>query len=105
MNIHSQANLPPFTAGNLEQLRKRGLPECNTDEEIALAMGISVEKLYFLADKYPASSSSHYCRFQILRKTGAARTITAPKPELKAAQTWIFKHILDKIKIHDAAHK
>lgn len=68
MNIQPQANLPPFNAGNLEQLRKRGLPECNTDEEIAMRMGISVEKLRFLAGDKIASSSSHYCRFQIFKK-------------------------------------
>lgn len=104
MVVKHQATIPRLTEGSIEQLRKRGLPECNTDEEIALAMGISVEKLHFLAGDRSISSTSLYSRFQISKKTGAARTITAPTPELKAAQRWILKHILDKIEIHDAAH-
>jgi RNA-directed DNA polymerase len=104
MDIQSHANLSSFAAGNLERLRKRGLPECNTDEEIALAMGIGVAKLHFLTYNQPTSSSSHYFRFQILKKTGEARTISAPMPELKAAQRWILKHILENIEVHDAAH-
>ncbi|MDV2990841.1 MAG: hypothetical protein N4J56_000495 [Chroococcidiopsis sp. SAG 2025] len=104
MDMQHQASFPPFIAGNPEQLRKRGLSECSTDEEIALAMGISVEKLHFLADRYPTSSTSHYCRFQIRKKTGASRTISAPTPALKAIQKWILKHILENIEIHDAAH-
>jgi RNA-directed DNA polymerase len=104
MNIHSQANLPSFTAGNLEQLRKRGLPECNTDEEIALAMGISLEKLHFLAGDRSMPSTSHYSRFQISKKIGEARTISVPTPELKATQKWILKNILENIEVHDAAH-
>jgi RNA-directed DNA polymerase len=104
MNIQSQPNISHLTEGNIEQLRKRGLPECNTDEEIALAMGIGVAKLHFLTYNHPTSSSSHYFRFQILKKTGEARTISAPMPELKAAQRWILKHVLEKLEIHDAAH-
>ncbi|OWY64643.1 RNA-directed DNA polymerase [cyanobacterium TDX16] len=104
MNIQPQVTISRLTEGSIEQLRKRGLPECNTDEEIALAMGIGVEKLYFLTNKYPTSSTSHYFRFQISKKTGETRTISAPSPELKAIQKWILKHILEKIEIHDAAH-
>lgn len=104
MNIQHQASLSPFAASNLEQLRKRGLPECNTDEEIALAMRINLEKLRFLADKYPASFSPHYFRCQILKKNDGARTISAPIPDLKAAQKWILKNILEHIEVHDAAH-
>jgi len=104
MDIQHQTSFPSFNTGKPEQLCKRGLPEFNTHEEIALAMGISVEKLYFLTNKYPISSTSHYCRFQISKKTGETRTISAPVPELKAAQKWILKYILENIEIHDAAH-
>lgn len=104
MYIQPQATIPRFNESSIEQLRKRGLPECNSDKEIALAMGISIEKLRFLAEGTVASSSSYYYRFQISKKIGEARTIFAPKPELKAAQKWILKHILEKIEIHDAAH-
>jgi hypothetical protein len=82
-----QTTIPLLTEGNVEKLRERGLPECSTDEEIALMMGISVGKLRFLAFKHP--TTTHYFRFQILKKTGEERTISAPMPNLKAAQRWI----------------
>lgn len=104
MNIQPQATISRFTEGNLKELRKRGLPECNIDEEIALAMGISVEKLHFLVGYRDLSSNSLYSRFQILKKTGEVRTIFAPMPDLKTAQKWILKYILEKIEVHDAAH-
>jgi hypothetical protein len=36
---------------NPEKLHQRGLPKCNANEEIALSMGISIEKLCFVAFK------------------------------------------------------
>ncbi|NHC33428.1 reverse transcriptase family protein [Scytonema millei] len=104
MVVKHQATIPRLIEGSIEQLRKKGFPECNTDEEIAMAMRISVEKLRFLAGDRNLSSNSLYSRFQIFKKTGEARTISAPTPELKAAQRWILKQILEKIEIHDAAH-
>ncbi|MGL4618638.1 reverse transcriptase family protein [Chroococcidiopsis sp.] len=104
MNIQFQATIPHLNDGSIKQLRKKRLPKCNTDEEIALAMGISLEKLYFFAgDRSRSSTPLYYC-FQISKKTGEARTISAPRPELKATQKWISKHILENIEIHDAAH-
>lgn len=104
MGIKHQATIPLLTECNLEKLRERRLPECNTDEEIALAMGISVGKLRFLAFKHPTSPIKHYLRFQIRKKTGEERMISAPMPNLKAAQTWILNNILEKLEVHDAAH-
>lgn len=103
--IKHQATIPLLTKDNLEKLRERGLPECNTDQEIALAMGISVGKLRFLAFKQPTSPTTHYFRFEILKKTGEARMISAPMPNLKAAQRWILNNILEKLEVHDAAHR
>lgn len=67
-------------------------------------MGISVGKLRFLAFKQLTSPTTHYFRFKILKKTGEARMISAPMPNLKAAQRWILKNILEKLEVHDAAH-
>ncbi|MCU0536557.1 MAG: reverse transcriptase family protein [Hydrococcus sp. Prado102] len=89
---------------NLEKLHQKGLPKCNTNDEIALAMGISVEKLCFLAFKPLTSPTVHYFRFKIFKRTGQDRIISAPMPNLKTAQKWILKNILEKIEVHDAAH-
>ena len=104
MSIKHQANISLLTEGNVKKLRERGLPECNTDEEIALAMGISAGKLRFLAFQHYTSPTTHYFRFQVLKKTGEERMIYAPMSNLKAAQRWILKNILEKLEVHDAAH-
>lgn len=90
--------------GNLERLRNNNLPLCNTAEEIAFSMGISVNKLRFLAFNRKTSTVSHYIRFKMPKKSGGERVISAPMPNLKQAQHWILANILDKLEIHQAAH-
>ncbi|MCU0516032.1 MAG: retron St85 family RNA-directed DNA polymerase [Oscillatoria sp. Prado101] len=84
-----------------ERLQSNGLPLCNSHEAIAQAMKISVRRLRFLAfyRKKP-----HYKRFQIPKKMGGKREISAPMPLLKQAQNWILHNILEKLELHSAAH-
>ncbi|MGD1911730.1 MAG: reverse transcriptase domain-containing protein [Rivularia sp. (in: cyanobacteria)] len=89
---------------NLERLQNNNLPPCNTGEEIATAMGISIGKLRFLAFNRKTSSVSHYIRFKMPKKTGGERFISAPMPNLKQAQHWILTNILNKLEFHEAAH-
>jgi hypothetical protein len=49
------------------------------------------------------STVDHYHRFELPKRSGGTRLIAAPKPELKAAQRWLLRTILDKIRIHAAA--
>ncbi|AFZ08135.1 RNA-directed DNA polymerase [Oscillatoria nigro-viridis PCC 7112] len=90
--------------GHPKNLQLHGLAECNTAEEIALAMGISRGKLRFLTLNSPASTITHYTRFKISKKTGEERSIVAPGPNLKSAQRWILDNILEKLEVHSAAH-
>src|SRR5919202_5878690 len=89
---------------NEERLQSYGLPVVGTSEQIASAMGISVGQLRFLAFSRKTSTISHYIRFQIPKKTGGERLISAPMPRLKAAQHWILVNILEKLELHDGAH-
>jgi RNA-directed DNA polymerase len=93
-----------YSQGNEEKLRSLGLPLCNTAEEIAAAMEMSVGKLRFLAFDRKTATVSHYIRFKIPKKTGGERLISAPMPNLKQAQHWILENILQKLQVHDAAH-
>ena len=90
--------------GNLERLQNNNLPLCNTPEEIAAAMGISIGKLRFLAFNRKTSTTSHYIRFKMPKKSGGERFISAPMPNLKQAQRWVLTNILDKLEFHQAAH-
>lgn len=83
------------------QLQSNNLPLCNSHESIAQAMGVSVKGLRFLAF---SRKKSHYIRFQIPKKTGGNRKISAPTHLLKKTQKWILENILEKIQLHDAAH-
>jgi retron-type reverse transcriptase len=93
-----------YTDCDEERLQAYGLPVCQTPEQIASAMGISVGQLRFLAFSRDTSTISHYIRFKIPKKTGGERLISAPMPRLKNAQHWILVNILEKLELHDAAH-
>lgn len=92
------------TEGNEERLNSLSLPVCNTSEQIAVAMRITIGKLRFLAFNRRTSTVSHYIRFKMPKKTGGERIISAPMPQLKQAQHWILASILEKLELHDAAH-
>jgi RNA-directed DNA polymerase len=86
------------------KLARFGLPRLETAEQIAAAMGVAVSALRFLAFSRSTSLVTHYIRFEIPKKTGGTRRISAPMPRLKRAQRWILDHILDKVALHDTAH-
>jgi retron-type reverse transcriptase len=90
--------------GDVGKLNARGLPVAETAEELAAAMGIAVPELRFLAFARRVATISHYRRFQIPKKTGGLRLISAPMPRLKRAQEWILAHILENVAPHPAAH-
>lgn len=92
------------TASDAAKLARLALTKLETPAQIALAMGLTVPELRFLAFSRTTSTVSHYVRFEIPKKTGGMRRISAPMRRLKAAQHWILEHILDKVPLHDAAH-
>lgn len=50
------------------------------------------------------SNLSHYREFEIPKRSGGKRKITAPLPALLECQSWIYENILTKVKIHYSAH-
>ena len=50
------------------------------------------------------SNISHYREFEIPKRSGGKRKITAPYPALLECQSWIYENILTKVKIHYSAH-
>jgi len=89
---------------NSSRLNQHNLLPYSNASEIASAMNISINALRFLAFTRKTSTTSHYVRFKIPKKTGGERIISAPMPRLKAAQNWILHNILEKVTLHDAAH-
>lgn len=87
-----------------ERLTQNNLPVFSRPEELAQAMNLSVSKLRFLAFARNVSETSHYINFQLPKKSGGLRKISAPMPALKAAQIWILENVLNKVAVHEAAH-
>ncbi|MEP6924531.1 MAG: reverse transcriptase family protein [Pyrinomonadaceae bacterium] len=87
-----------------ERLKQNNLPVFSKPEELAAAMNLTVAKLRFLAFDRRTSEVLHYIHFNLPKKTGGVRLISAPMPKLKAAQHWILENILSRIALHDAAH-
>src|SRR5262249_14930317 len=90
--------------GDDARLGAAGLPLVHRAEELAGAMGITVGELRFLSYSRRVSAVSHYKRFQVPKKGGGLRQISAPMPRLKRAQEWVLRNILDRVPVHDAAH-
>ncbi|MBW8686931.1 reverse transcriptase family protein [Chitinophaga rhizophila] len=86
------------------KLRAAGLPIYHDGAALAEAMGITLGKLRFLSFDRKVATVTHYKRFYIPKKSGGRRLISAPMPQLKAAQYWILENILYKVKHSDAAH-
>jgi RNA-directed DNA polymerase len=92
------------TASDAARLARFALPRLETPVQIARAMGLTVPELRFLAFSRSTSTVTHYVRFEIPKKTGGTRRISAPMPRLKSAQRWVLDNILEKVALHDAAH-
>lgn len=93
-----------YTECDGERLQSYGLQWLGNASEIADAVGITVNELRFLSFDRKTSSVSHYVRFQVPKKSGGVRLISAPMPRLKAVQHWILYNILEKVAAHDSAH-
>ena len=92
------------TTSNEAQLQHFGLPIFHEGAELAAAMGITLGKLRFPSFNRKVGHLSHYKRFYLPKKSGGRRLISAPMPQLKAAQYWILENILYKVPSSTAAH-
>lgn len=108
---HSISYLGETVSGGLsgvtsdtENLKKNDLPLLHTPADVANAMYIPISQLRFLAFNRSISRVSHYRRFIIPKKSGGSRKISAPMYKLKDVQHWVLQNILNKIKVHEAAH-
>jgi RNA-directed DNA polymerase len=97
-----------YQQGNVDLLQKYDLPQCNSLKEIAEEMEIDLEELRLLAfsPKQDAATKHHYTRFNLPKKRGGYRIISAPTERLKNAQYWILNNILRNLEptLHTAAH-
>ncbi len=89
---------------NVEKLQRLQLPLLATPADVATALNLAIPRLRWLAFHSEATTVTHYVRFQVPKKSGGMRELSAPHRDLAAAQQWILMHILEKLPAHDAAH-
>jgi RNA-directed DNA polymerase len=87
-----------------DTLTKQKLPIANTASELAAQMKLPLGRLRYLAFAREVSTTSHYHRFTIPKRTGGERLISAPHKKLKAAQHWILEQVLEPLALAEQAH-
>ncbi len=92
------------TATDEAALAQRGLPVIYTSADLAARMSIPLSSLRWLTYHRRGATLVHYHRYQIAKKTGGLRAISAPKPALKKAQAWVLENILARMEPEPAAH-
>ncbi len=89
---------------DLEKVEANDLPVLRDAQELSQAMGITVNELRFLTYHKAVRTVDHYQRFEMVKKSGGTRLISAPMPRLKRAQYWVLTNVLEPLALHDAAH-
>lgn len=80
------------------------LPKLAHAGAVAEALGLSVSRLRWLVFHREVDSGTHYHRWHVPKRDGGLRLISAPKPQLKAAQHWIARNVTEHLPVHGAAH-
>lgn len=91
-------------AARLVRARENELAHLDSVSALAEGLGLTPPELRFLCSHRPADRVSHYRTWTIPKRSGGARTITAPKQRLKAAQRWLLRNVVQKLPVHTAAH-
>jgi RNA-directed DNA polymerase len=95
---------PDRRTSDAARLTAQKLPIASTAAELAALMQLPLGQLRFLAFAREVSTTTHYRRFTIPKRSGGERVISAPRTRLKAVQHWILTHILEPIVLADPAH-
>lgn len=80
------------------------LPKLASAGAVAESLGLTMPRLRWLVFHREVDSGTHYHRWHVPKRDGGLRLISAPKPELKAAQRWIARNVTEHLPVHGAAH-
>ncbi len=89
---------------NIELLQSKALPMLSSPADLAAAMNVSIPLLRWLAFHSDAPTRVHYVSFDVPKKSGGLRRLSAPHQKLAAVQHWILTNILNLLPIHENAH-
>src|SRR5262249_22485661 len=86
------------------RLKELVLPVMHAPADVATALGLTIRQLRWLAFHTQAATRTHYVKFQVPKRSGGMRTLSAPHKTLKLAQRWVLNHIVGKLPVTEAAH-
>ncbi|MBJ6761520.1 RNA-directed DNA polymerase [Myxococcaceae bacterium JPH2] len=79
------------------------LPSLRTREDVAKLLGLGTGDLDALM-RPGTQSGSGYVEFEVPKRSGGVRRLSAPRPKLKAAQRTLLEQVLARMPAHPAAH-
>jgi retron-type reverse transcriptase len=89
---------------DVARLTAAGLPVLSTPAELAAVLSLTIPQLRWLCFHTDAATRIHYVQFEIPKKSGGTRILSAPHAKLAAAQEWILSNILSKLPSEEPAH-
>jgi retron-type reverse transcriptase len=89
---------------DLARLEAANLPQISTPAELAGMLGLTVSKLRWLCYHSEVMTRIHYVQFEVKKKTGGVRVLSAPHQMLATAQEWILTRILNRLPTEESAH-
>jgi retron-type reverse transcriptase len=94
-SVSGKAKRPPPTTG--------ALPELRTREDVARLVGVEAHALDALM-RPGTEAGSGYVEFEVPKRSGGVRRISAPRAKLKAVQRALLEQVLAHMPAHEAAH-
>jgi hypothetical protein len=87
----------------LARAKANDLADLGSVEALATALGVDAATLRWMCFHRDVETASHYHLWTIPKRDGSRRLIMAPKKELKAAQRWLLRNVVEKLPVHRAA--
>jgi retron-type reverse transcriptase len=87
-----------------DKLTAAGLPVLHTPADLATALGLTIGRLRWLCFHSEAATRIHYVQFEVPKRSGGTRTLSAPHQTLAAAQQWVLAAILSGLPTEEPAH-
>jgi retron-type reverse transcriptase len=91
-------------ASDADKLTAAGLPVLHTPADLAAALGLSISRLRWLCYHTEAATRIHYVQFEVPKRSGGTRTLSAPHTTLATVQDWVLGTVLAKLPTEEPAH-
>jgi hypothetical protein len=91
-------------ASDVARLTANDLPVLNNGADVARLLNVPIGALRWLTFHRHGATLVHYHRYDLAKRTGGVRSISAPKPVLAMAQQCVLWAILSKVPVSEAAH-